>query len=208
MLLKIEVEKGNLVMNIMGRKHRLIQTAPLTFARQGETMPVIVFTKNAAGKKVVIIDKHYCEQVDTFSAIGKRTVLMIALLIVSLYSPVGLIVFTVFLWKRAGYRALLVVVLPVISMMFLIWGVYNFMEVKDNSYLLYELQKVSLRSVAIFTGITLFALLSVLNIFILLRYQYIGVKLFMIRILMGVCVGIIALFLSVNGWVGLRSWAM
>lgn len=210
MLLKIEVRHGKLVMNIMGRRHTLIQTAPFTFTRQGETIPGIVFAVNAAGKRVLIIDKHYCEQVNTFTAIGKRAGLMIAVLITALYMPVGLIVFAFFLWKKAGYRELLMIALPIISMTFLIWGVYNFMEVKDNSYLLYELREVSPRSVAIFIGITLFALLAVLNMFMLLRYQSIDIKLFMKigLMLVGVCLVVIALFLFVNGWVGLKSWTM
>lgn len=89
-----------------------------------------------------------------------------AIMISLLCVPAGMLAFVIFLWKRTNY-GLLLLILPMSAVMFLIWGVYNFMLVKDNSYLLYKLREINVMSLAIFIGITLFAWFSVLNVFVL-----------------------------------------
>lgn len=210
MLLKVMVENDTLQFSIMGKKHPLLQVAPLIFIQPGSANPEIAFTTNADGKIVLIINKHYTEKVSGVGAFSWRISIAVALMFALLSVFTGLIAIICFLLKRLNWLQLQMMILPMVSVLFLIWGAYEFMKVKSDSYLLYELTVPTTISVAVFLGFTLFAVCALMNVFMLFRRWRTIPNRFMRWMLFLIAGSLlfIAGILLANGWIGLLTWKL
>lgn len=210
MLLKIGIENDTLYFNIMGRKHQLLQFAPLVFMQKGSANPEIAFAINGEGKKVLIINNHYTEQVSGVSAFGWRISIILALLFMLISVPVGLIALICFLFKKVNRLQLQMLILPMVGVLSLGWGVSAFMKVKDDSYLLYQLTSPGSISISIFLGFTLFAICALLNVFMLFKRLTVITNRFMKWTLLLIACSLLLMtyILLTNGWIGLLTWKL
>jgi len=210
MLVKIGIENDTLYFTIMGQRHELLQCGPLTFTQPGVASPGIVFTVNSAGTKVLILNQHYAEKAPAFTALGYRFVLLIAVVFMFLSVIIGIIALISFLMGKINWQQLQIKILPAVSILFLLWGINSFLEVKSNAYLLYQLTMVSYNSVAIFLGISLFGILAVLNLVLLIkRFRSVNSRVTKYCLLL-IALSLMLLFFILlrNGWIGLMTWTL
>ncbi|KEQ28431.1 hypothetical protein N180_02015 [Pedobacter antarcticus 4BY] len=210
MLVKIEVENDTVNFNIVGKKHKLLQTTPLIFIQPGSETAEIAFATNGDGKRVLIINKHYAEQVSAISAISWRIVMLLAGIFAMLSVLMGFGALFYFTFKKLSLKQLKIRVLPMISVMFLSWGIYFFMEVKKSNYLLYQLQVPGLISISIFLGFTLFGIFSILNLFIVFK-EWTAIRTRLSRwIIVSISFSLVFIcyVLLINGWIGLMTWTL
>ncbi|ACU05259.1 serine hydrolase domain-containing protein [Pedobacter heparinus] len=210
LLLKVEIKNDTLQYNILGRTHQLIQTAPLVFRERWGTQAEIAFAINAEGKKVMIVNKHYTEKVPLSKAFSWLIMIILAL-VFGLYAVFsGIIAIGYILIKRQKPKSLHFFILPMLSLVLLSWGIYAFMHIYNNSYLLFKLGVPSATSISIFMGLTLFGISTLINALVLIkklktitsRYKQ------SILILTALSLLLIAGILLANGWIGLRFWKL
>lgn len=191
-------------------KIKLIQTSPLTFAKEYANAPSILFTKNAEGKNVAIIDGGYYEQGSFIQVSGKQWVVAIAIffilsaVVAAVYSLVAVVA------GRLKWKKLIPVILPMMAVISLSCAVITLLKVEEQSYLLNELTYVGTRSLLIFTGTLLFAILSLLHLFLVIKTLRQSknrlVAVYWLLTALSLCYILVILFQ--NGWIGLRTWAM
>ena len=210
MLIKIEKDSAQLYMNIMGKRHPLQQTAPGVFRQPGANQPAVAFTKNKDGLRVLIINKHYCEKVSGFVAIPERVVLLIASILTLISILTGLIAIGRYILRQLNNTQLILFGLPMLSALCLTWGSLTFSEVMNNSYLLYQFNSLTLRSVSIAFAFTSGCILAIFNLFILVKQYRYFTKMFPRFYLFAVATSLILLniLLSMYGWIGLCTWSL
>ena len=195
---------------LMMEETALLPVAPLIFVKKGMSVPTIAFTVNREGKRVKIDMGAYFEK----SSLGMAILYRLALF-VSVVFMLFAVIFSVFslvkaFMKKISFQQLLVRLLPVLALGALIWAVLNVMEVKTYIYLMPELSTITLRSVTIFVGTLLFALLSLLTLGIAIQ-QFRRTKSrwfawYYLLTAFSLCFVMIILWQS--DWIGLRTWAM
>jgi len=210
MLTSIELNGSALYINQMGIKTRLVPTGTLTFKKENANTPSVVFSKNEAGEPVVIIDGVYCERVNAWWAYTKLALILAALLLSLLSIPLPIVALIRAWVRKLDYTKLPLYFLPLLSLAALIWAMVNFSKVQAESYLLYELRGLSARSLAIFAGTLLFGILSVVNMAWMIK----AFRSFKSRfsawylLLTALSLILVNVILLLNGWIGLRTWAM
>jgi CubicO group peptidase (beta-lactamase class C family) len=209
-LTKVELTGKAIDLNEFGHQTKLVPTGRLTFKKENANTPTIIFTKNELGCPVMIIDGVYCRKVSSFWAYTKLVILFIGLLFIisSIFLPIA--VLTNALRKKIYKPNLPLYLLPVLSISGLTCAMVAFSKVQAESYLLYQLREVSPRSLAIFAGTLLFGLLAAVNMVFVIKtlstfrsrftswYFLLTASSFML----------ITIMLLLNGWLGLRTWAM
>jgi len=210
MLIKIEKDSAQLYFNILGKRHPLQQTAPGVFIQPGANQPTIAFTKNRDGLRVLIINKHYCEKVSGFVAILERVILLIAFILILLSILTGLIAIGRYMLKQLNKTQLILFGLPMLSALCLTWGCLSFSEVKNNSFLLYQFNSLTLLSISITIGFTLSCILAIFNSLFLMKrytcliYRFSRCYLFAVAI----SLMLINILLAIYGWIGLCTWSL
>jgi hypothetical protein len=195
---------------LIGEPSELVQTGPLTFAWRGMNMPLICFTKNDEGKKVMLIGGIYYKQTSNFWAMLKRIVLIIALIfalstvILGITSLIGIII------GKLPLRELIPRVIPMIGVGLLVWAVMNLLEVQNYTYKLAELNTINFRTMIIFLGTSVFGIASIVSLFFSIRIFSKQKKRWFAYyfLLTSLSLFFIAIILWQNGWMGLRTWAL
>jgi CubicO group peptidase (beta-lactamase class C family) len=210
LLLKVEMIDGTLYLNMLGKKRKLVPMQGLTFRNSGDTEPTIAFTQDADHHKMLVLNDRYCEQVPAAWAIGQRVALLLLLAFALSASIPALTALGKTALTQSTPPILLLRVLPLAAMLCLAGALLSFGPILGKSYLLYQLRTPTARSVGIFIGTLLFGGLSLVNVGVLVhrwgtirgrwRAAYWAVTAFSLVTL--------ASWLLVNGWIGLRTWAM
>ena len=210
MFIKIEKDSAHLYMNILGKRYPLQQTAPGMFSQPGANQPTVAFTKNQDGLRVLLINKHYCEKVSGFVAIPERVVLLMALILALISVLTGLIAIARYTLKQLNNNQLILSALPMLSVLGLIGGSLCFSEVMNNSYLLYQFNSLTLRSMAITLGFTSSCILAIFNLFFLLkRYSCIMNRFFRFYLFaLALSLILLNIPLAMYGWIGLCTWTL
>ena len=208
-MLKMEIVNDTLQFNIFGKKQQLLQVQPLVFIQKGAAEAEIAFAVNAAGKRVMILNKRYTEQVDSTYAFIWRVTIGIALLFLTIAVVLGLWagIYSLIKKQRSKFSGFII---PMLSTLALVWGVYCFMKISNDSYLLFELAKISAYSISIFAGFSLFAVGTLLNIYLTIK-QWRTIQNSSARImlvLVSFSLLLITFILTSNGWIGLRTWRL
>jgi CubicO group peptidase (beta-lactamase class C family) len=209
MMLKVELVNDTLQFNILGRKHQLLQLKPLLFIQKGTSQPEVAFAVNAAGKRVMILNRRYAEQVGTTTALVWRIAIAISIFFAAVSVVLGLGAFVYYSISRHK-SALHGFIMPMLSMAGLGWGIYFFLKVFNNGYLLFQLASVSIYSISIFSGFSLFAIGTLLNAYLLIKQwrnitnPYIKIML----VLTSLSLLLLTCILTTGGWIGLRTWKM
>ncbi len=208
LLLKVEIKNDTLQYNILGRTHQLIQTAPFIFRDKWAPQAEIAFATSANGKKVMIVNKNYTEKISAPKAFIWLIVIILALIFaVSTVFP-GLIALLYILVKKQKPKSLHLFILPMLSVAFLSWGIYVFMQVYNNSYRLFQLAVPSAAAISILLGFTLFGVCTVLNALQLFKTLKTITNRYKqgFLILIALSLLLIAGILLKNGWIGLILW--
>ncbi|PSL45425.1 CubicO group peptidase (beta-lactamase class C family) [Chitinophaga niastensis] len=209
-VVKVEIDKDNLYYNFFGRKVKLLQTSSLTFREEGTIAPSVIFTRNEAGKRMVVINDQYCEKVSAVATIDKLSIIAITVILALLSLPLGIVSIIASLAGKLKWRRLPLTLLPVLSVMLLIWGLMNFFNALDANYLAYQLRTIGSRSLAIFTGTLLSGLLATITLVLVVKqfkkWPNRFIKWWLL--ITAVSIFLITLFLLDYGWIGLRTWAM
>lgn len=210
MLLKLELVNDTLQFNILGKTHQLLQLKPMVFIQKGAGQAEIAFAVNGEGKRVMIINKHYTEQVSGTSAFIWRLLIATSLLFAITAVILGLYTLFYALIKKRISDTLFLFMVPMFSVFALCLGTYSFVLVKSESYRLYELSKPSLISVSIYLGFTLFGFGTLFNLWILLRKWKAVSKNFMkvLLVLIAISLAFIASILLNSGWIGIQTWKL
>ena len=195
---------------LIGESSELLQTGPMTFAFRGMNLPLICFTKNDEGKKVMLIGGIYYKQTSNFWAMLKRIVLIIALIfalstvILGITSLIGIII------GKLSWRELIPRVIPMIGVGLLAWAVLNLLEVQNYTYKLAELNTINLRTMIVFLGTSAFGIASIVSLFLSIRMFSKQKKRWFAYyfLLTSISLFFIAAILWQNGWIGLRTWAL
>lgn len=210
LMLKVDVINDTLCINILGKKRKMQQTAPLIFANKGASIPNAVFTINNEGKRVLIFNGRYCEQTPAVWAITKRIVIVLLIILTILSFIPALSAAIAAVLKKINWVEVPIMALPMLSTICLIWALVSFLKVLGSTYLLYKFVDINSISLGIYLGTLLFGLLSTVNLIVLLskfkkmQNRYIAwYMLFTAISLFG-----LTLILIFNGWIGLRTWAM
>ena len=206
----VYLENGSLYTSTaMGGRMRLIQTGPLTFAKEWTNTPSVVFTRRADGRHVMIKDGAFFEQASWWKTAfpGWLAATAVLVVLVSVIAAVVSLVGYVVGWVK--HQQLLLWLLPVVAVALLAWAVMNLLQVETESYLLSELVHPGARNIIVFTGTLLFGILSLLYLVLVLnrlrRVHYWLASYWMITAL-SLCY--ISFVLFRHGWIGLRLWAM
>jgi hypothetical protein len=196
--------------SLTGPASELVQTAPFTFAWKGNNSPLIVFTKDTDGKKVMIKAGIYYEKISGFWGMAKRYGLVLALLL-TLLSFVMAFITLIGLWvKKVNRKDAVIRLLPAAGAGLLIAAILKLLAVEKFTYSMYQLGTVNSVTVTIFLGTLLFAILSLLTFFFALKnFRATKQRWFAVYFLLtGISMVVITLVLWQAGWVGLRTWAM
>ncbi|MEM1321886.1 MAG: serine hydrolase domain-containing protein [Bacteroidota bacterium] len=208
---RIFVAQGKLFYQDFGGPAReLLQTGPMTFSRSELNLPMYFFTENEAGEKVLIKGDEYYEQVSTAWVYGSKGVLALALLLIVLALPTALWALVGLIRRRMSWGELGRRCLPLAAMAALTWGLLPLIAVQTNTYLLSELGALNGRTLRIFLGTLLFALISLMTLYSAIsqgrktasgafRWYYLACSFALL---------LIVVILGANGWIGLRTWAL
>lgn len=208
---RIYLENGKLFYKpLLGDASELVQTGPLTFAWPDMNAPLIIFTTNDDGKRVLSISGSYYEQTSLWGGLAKRILWGLAVLIALLSYGLGLVSLVQFFRKRLNANVLVVRILPSIGLSLLLWSIFNLLEVQEYTYLLYELASVNARTLIICLGTLSFALISVTCLVISIQsFRKTKVTWFTwYMALTSISLCAIALLLAQNGWIGMMTWSM
>ena len=173
-------------------------------------MPLICFTKNDEGKKVMLIGGIYYKQTSNFWAMLKRIVLIIALIfalstvILGITSLIGIFI------GRLSWGELIPRVIPMIGVGLLVRAVLNLLEVQNYTYKLAELNTINSLTMIIFLGTSVFGIVSVVSLFFSISMFNKQKKRWFAYyfLLTSLSLFFIAIILWQNGWMGLRTWAL
>lgn len=204
---RIYLQNGQLYIKpLIGSAAKLVQTAPLTFAWQGDNMARIVFTTNGRGQRVMMQGGTYYEQTSAGTSIAYRLLLLLAIALSIGGAVAGLVAVV---RKRMGKLAnpLLPRLLPPVGLGGLSWAVFNLLDVQKYTYKLSELGSINFRTLVICWGTFLFAATAVATLAWALQ-KLVKQKSGWGWLLVGLGMCTIALLLWQNGWIGLRTWAM
>lgn len=204
---RIYLQNGNLFFKpLIGSATQLIQTAPLTFAWQGDNMARIVFTTNSKGQRVMMQGGAYFEQKSAAMSITYRLLLLLSMLLSVGGALAGLIAVVRKLMGRLA-NPLLPRLLPLIGLGGLAWAVYYLLDVQKYTYKLSELGSINFRTLVICLGTSLFAVAALATLGWAVQKCIKQKKGWgWLFTALGMCT--ITLLLWQNGWIGLRTWAM
>jgi CubicO group peptidase (beta-lactamase class C family) len=210
LLLKVEVKDGLLYLNILGKRRKLVPMQGLTFRNSGDTEPTIAFTEDAEHRRLVVLNDRYCEQVPAAWAIGQRVTLLILLAFALSSSIPALTALGKAVMMQSTPPNLLLRMLPLAAMLYLAGAMLSFGPILGKSYLLYQLRTPTARSVSIFIGTLLFGVLALANLGVLAHRFYTIQNCWAAAYWVVTAFSLVALasLLLVNGWIGLRTWAM
>ncbi|GAB2700689.1 hypothetical protein GCM10027037_26960 [Mucilaginibacter koreensis] len=210
MVVHIKRHQRHLYFNILGKEKLIMQASSRLFVQLGSTQPTIAFTKNQEGKRVLIINKHYCEEVPAFVAFAKILTILISIILAIVSVFVGLYALGKGVLRKYSKEKVWVFVLPMLSTLCLLWGGWCFNEVNQNNYLLYQFSTVTLRSISIAISFSLSPVLAVLAIFWLAKFQYtvknLYLRIYLIVTLFGLF--LLNILLAKYGWIGLCTWIL
>jgi CubicO group peptidase (beta-lactamase class C family) len=195
---------------LIGPSSELVQTAPFTFAWKGNNSPLIVFTKNTDGKKVMVRGGTYFEKISGFWGMAKRYGLVLALLLTLLSFGTAFISLIGLGVKKTNWKDAVIRLLPAAGTGLLIAAVLKLLAVEKFTYSMYQLGTINSVTVTIFLGTLLFAILSLLTFFFALKnFRATRQIWFAVYFLLtGISMVVITLVLWQAGWIGLRTWAM
>lgn len=208
---RIFFEKGKLYFKpFMKDPSELVQTSAMIFAWKGSNIPMICFTKNDDGKNVMLIGGSYYEQTSNFWAIFKRVIIVTALLLMLSTIISGMIAFVATITGKLTLQKTIYRILPMIGIGCLSWAIYYLLQVQQYTYKLGELDTVNFHTVIIFSGTSVFGIVSIVSLFYSIKtfrrgnsrwYAY-------YLLLTSVSLCLIAVILWENGWIGIRTWAL
>lgn len=208
---KVYVEEGKLYAAFMpGGKVRLIQTAPFTFVKEGANTATVIFTKDAAGKNVMVMDGAYFEQTSYWRVAVNTWLAVIAIFFALVAVITGIVSLIAYIAGKLPRTQLLLRLLPMVAVGLLVWAVMSLLQVQTESYLLSELVHPGKRSILVFCGTLLFGIFSLLHLILVIRefrrMKYPWFAAYWLITSLSLCY--ISLILLQNGWIGLRTWAM
>jgi hypothetical protein len=195
---------------LIGDPSELVQIAPMIFAWRGMNMPLICFTKNDDGKKVMMIGGIYYEQTSDFWAMFKRIVIIIALVFVLSSFILGIVSLIGAIIGRLAWQDLIRGIAPMTGVGLLVWAVMNLLEVKQYSYELSELGTINFRTIIIFFGTAAFGIISIVSLYFSIRtFRKSNNHWFATYLLLtSISLCLVTAILLQNGWLGLRTWAL
>jgi CubicO group peptidase (beta-lactamase class C family) len=195
---------------LIGDRSELVQTAPGTFAWRGMNIPLICFTKNDDGNNVMMIAGTYYEQTSNFWAMFKRAIIIIALIFGLSSVILGIVSFIGATMGKLTWRDIVPGILPMIGVGFLVWAVFNLLEVQQYSYKLSELGTVNFRTMIIFCGTSAYGIISIISlVYSISTFRKSNKPWFASYLLLiSISMCLIMTILWQNGWIGLRTWAL
>lgn len=195
---------------LIGDPSELVQIAPMIFAWRGMNMPLICFTKNDSGKKVMMIGGIYYEQTANFWAMFKRLIIIIALVFVLSSVILGIVSLIGGVIGKLAWQDLIRRSAPMTGVGLLIWAVMNLLEVQQYSYKLSELDTINFRTIVIFFGTAAFGIISIVSLYFSIRtFRKSNNYWFATYLLLtSVSLCLVTAILLQNGWLGLRTWAL
>jgi CubicO group peptidase (beta-lactamase class C family) len=194
---------------LMGDPTVLIQTAPYTFIIAGTNTPSIVFAKNAEGKRCMLKRGNYFEQTSSIWAFIKRIALVVSLLFLLSSFILGIVSLGAAMLGKLKWTKLTLRIAPMIGFSLLSWAVYQLLEVLMYSYKLSKLGTIQYTTLVIFCGTLAFGLISVINLFFVLKaFPKMNRLLGWYLLLTSFSMCLIAGVLWANGWIGLRTWEL
>ena len=185
----------------------LIQTAPLTFRKKNYNVATYVFTKNSEGTAVLMQEGNYFE-----SASLAWTWLRVGLLFLALACMVGAlvggVVWLIFAVRRSITRNdAWVRLLPALATLALIVALVTLAVLAQN---ISEMATINAQTIAVFLGTLLFGVCTVVGFYRLNR-QYSSYKSGWLRgflLTTYLLMSYLTVYLLINGWIGLRLWAL
>ncbi len=208
---KIVIENGDLyLMKLMGGKEKLLQTAPLTFVREGMNIPTIAFTKNDEGKNVMMAGGTYFEQSSYAWGLlwrGKM-ILMIALILISGIIAIGALIGAFvgkISWKIVPKRFL-----PIFATIILGFSMSKLIEKQQFSYALYKFREINAETLMIFGGTLFFGIAGLFCMYLAIQSfrQNKNRWLAFYWLLTYGSVFLLATILFYYNFIGLRVWAL
>jgi CubicO group peptidase (beta-lactamase class C family) len=210
MLTTVEKKGCGILLSQFGHTTKLLSITPYIFKHENANSPTIVFTKNADGKRVMELDGVYCERVNPIWAYGKICITVIILLFAAGSFILALTGLIQFFRGKTGWQKMAVLFLPAVSVTVIVWTCQTFSKVFAEGYLLYQFRYPSARSLALFTGTTLFGLLSVLGFALVIRTFSQWRSRFTAWWLLLTALSLIMLTigLACTGFLGIRTWTL
>jgi CubicO group peptidase (beta-lactamase class C family) len=194
---------------LLGGHIRLIPVTPLSFAMEGANTATVVLIQQE-GKNIAIIYGGYFEQVSAASVRARFWLSLVAVSIIVVASLAGLFSLIVCLAGKLSWKKLPVRILPLIALGLLVWALLNLLQVQEESYLLSELGTINARTIIIFCGTLLFGILSLLHLWIAVRKMQVSKNYWLASwwLLTALSLCYLSGMLLLNGWIGMRTWAM
>ena len=195
---------------LLGNAAELVQTAPMTFAWKGDNMPMICFTKNDAGKKVMLVAGSYYELTSNAWVLIKRAMIVVALLFAlsSIFS--GVVALLRVCTGKTNWKDSILLITPMIGLIGLTLAVSVLLDVQQYTYKLSLLRNINSKTLTIFTGTLLFGLTSITSLLSSIFLYPKRANRFQANYLLlsSLSHSLILAILWWNEWIGLRTWAM
>ena len=177
----------------------------MTFAWAGDNMPMICFTKNDAGKNVMLLAGSYYEQTSDVWALAKRTLIIVALLFALSSMLSGILAILRLCAGKTNWKNSILRITPMIGLIGLALAAAALLDVQKYTYRLSLMRTLNAETLTISIGTLLFCIASLTSLIssILLYQKRSNRFQANYALLSSLSLALILAILWCNGWIGL-----
>ncbi len=208
---KIILEKENLyIVGLTGEKTKLLQTAPLTFMREGMNIPTIAFTKNDEGRNVLMMGGAYFEQSSYAWGLFWRGAMILAIILILISGIVAIGALIGALMGKVAGQQVFRRFLPILSIVILGFSMTKLIEKQQFSYALYQFRDINAETLFIFGGTAFFGLAGLICLYWAIQSFFRNKNRWFAWYWMLTygSVFLLAAILFQYGFIGIRVWAL
>ena len=202
---RVSVEGDYLIVKgaVGGDTDTLVQVAPLTFRKKHFNTPNFVFTKNKEEIPVLMKEGTYFEKANVWWTWLRIGLFGIALLFM-LSSVFAGFVWTIFAIKKSISTAdAWVRILPGGASLCLMIGLGTFLGLTGN---ISKMSSINFQTILVCLGTAAFGLLTIIGLFLWIK-KYEDNKILKIFLTITyLSMLYVAIYLALNGWIGIRTW--
>jgi CubicO group peptidase (beta-lactamase class C family) len=208
---RLKTENGKLIFQpLIGNASPLRQMGNGIYTFNDCTIPMVALVKNEDGEKIMQLGGLYFVRQNAVLTISYRLAVVASIVLAA--SVFILLPFFVFGVAKRKLRsdAIWVGLVVAIGVAGLIGAVISLLHVQTFTFKLYELGAVNSRTLTIFSGTLLFgvaALSSVIHRMLIFRKKYPVIYKWYYTLLSS-SMFFLFMILLINGWIGMRFWAM
>jgi len=200
------LESKLLEVNLLGELDTLIQVSDNKFRKRNFTIATTLFLTNNRGEKILIRNSEYFQKVNFLWLLSQQVAFVLSMFAIFIGFLLGIIWLIFVFIKKQNLVKSKFMLIPFITASLFISAIYSLVYITEN-YI--KSPFINGYTVTIYISTILFAIFSLLNIFVLFREwgnqkgRWLYYSLWTIALLYIY----LTLMLFQNNWIGLRTWA-